>query len=200
MRKQICVSCLLMFLLINISNAANIDVGDWQIDVINNPVVDIPLLITGGEGLTDMVLRVQVADGGPEVGGSINGPALTAASFIDSIWEDASGGYVLPSTGIDPGDFPQIFEVNLSLIQLGDSVPADGILATITVDASEFGLTDIGSTFDLMLGGTLAGDTDFMPQSVDILIYNGSITLVPEPATLSLLALGSLALRTKRRK
>ncbi|MBN1765000.1 MAG: right-handed parallel beta-helix repeat-containing protein [Sedimentisphaerales bacterium] len=158
-------------------NAATINVGNWDIDILNNPIVEIPVIITGGEDLTDMVLRVQIADGGPEAGGIINGPHITAISYNGSIWETAPEGYHnFFSCGIPPGNVPQLIEDNISIFLMGEAVPANGIVATISVDASEFGPADAGSVFDLKLTDTLTGSTDFGSTSVSII--NGTITLV----------------------
>lgn len=182
---------------------ASINVGEWVIDVYNKPVEDIALTITGGADLTDMVLRVQVADGGPELGGSINGPEITALNYSGSIWETAPSGYAnFPSGGLSPGDKPQVVEDNMSLNVSGETVLANGTFVTITIDASEFSsIPDISSEnplyFDFKLADTVAGYTSFF--NTDVTINNGTIKLIPEPASLSLMLLGTLAAFRKRK-
>ena len=73
-------------------------------------------------------------------------------------------------------------------------VPADGVLVVLTIDTTGFQ----AGTWDLLLSGILGGhDTDF--AGVPANIINGTITVVPEPGTLSLLAAFALGLCTRKR-
>jgi len=71
----------------------------------------------------------------------------------------------------------------------GENVPATGVLLTITVDVTGFSVSE---TFDLKLDATLGGDTAFENAGTPVTatINNGTITIVPEPATLMLIAVG----------
>jgi hypothetical protein len=64
------------------------------------------------------------------------------------------------------------------------TVTAEGLLATLTIDTTGF----LDGSFDLSLGDTRDGATDFAGLPVDI--TDGSIRIVPEPTTLALLLLG----------
>ena len=61
---------------------------------------------------------------------------------------------------------------------------ADGLLATLTIDTTGF----LDGSFDLSLGNTLDGATDFAGLPADI--TDGSIRIIPEPTALVLLLLG----------
>ena len=182
------------------ASAATIDVGNHSIPE-GTTAFSIPIGITGGEALTDMVGRVQVADGGSEVGGIIDGPEITGLTLVGSIWAGVAVDADI-SWNAAIGTYPQLVLADLSL-DAGDTATATGVLFTITVDVSGF---SNGDEFDLKLSGTVDGDVEMLGDdggdeiTVTPTINNGKITITPEPATLSLLALGGLALIRRRRR
>jgi hypothetical protein len=81
-------------------------------------------------------------------------------------------------------------------------VYAEGLVATVYLDTTGFGLGSPGDPWDLRLGNILDGivgdiGTGFAHQSVgNILpeITNGTITIIPEPSTCVMLVLCGLCL------
>ncbi len=197
--------------------AALIAVPDVAV-VEGTPEVEIPILISSSpaEAIKDLVLRVQVEDGGPEVavalgnpGGGIDGPSMTKINFADSVFASKPFSHE-PSAGLGvtdpdpadndaPGQFPQLIEYNVNLINAGDKVEANGTLAKVKFDLTGF---VAGQVFNLYVSNTVAGPTEASDGNqpgvvpLSLTFDDGSITLqpIPEPATLTLLGMGALAL------
>ena len=74
---------------------------------------------------------------------------------------------------------------------------ANGILATVTIDTSAVAV----GTYDLVIASTVLGDSAMYQTSGSAVItfVDGDLEVTPEPATLSVLALGGLALLRRRR-
>jgi len=179
-----------------------IDVG-WHLVPRDAVGFEIPLFIQGDDFLTDMVFRVHIGDGGSEVGGTVFGPAITGLNYIGTIWETAHGSFTrFPSPGLAPGDNRQIVEDNVSLNVSGESVLASGVFVTLLVDTT--GVPD--GIYPLNLTGLIMGNnfnTEMQRQpnngSNDWLVIENGIIEVPEPMSMSLLGLGSLALFRRRK-
>ena len=131
---------------------------------------------TQAQGLN---LRVQIADGGFEAGGSILGPMINQVDILTGTIFDAN------NTGqIDNLSLPQIF-VQTTTTATG-TVGADGLLATFNFDTTGI----MSGTYAFMLADTLDGSTNLGGLSVDI--TNGWIQVHnPEPTTLAILLAGS---------
>jgi hypothetical protein len=164
-----------------------IDVGDHFL-VPNTAGQTIVLLVSGSEPVDGLNLNVQVADGGPGVGGMISGPSITSVDLL-------TGTIFAPNHTApqDPGSFPQlaIRTVNTS----SGAVLAAGQLVTLTVSTVGF----VDGTWELKLSDTLNGPTDF--AGVPATITDGSITLraIPEPnGILGLLLPAALPVRRRR--
>jgi hypothetical protein len=130
------------------------------------------------------------------VGGGA-GPTVSSISYDGSIWQGAAGGFTT-FTSVPPPS--QILDPSVSLNVGGQAVAGSGTLTTLLVDVSGY---PVGSTFDLDLTGTVAGDTAFSRSgsSVAAIITNGSIHIiaVPEPAPVfGMAGAGVLALITRR--
>jgi len=92
---------------------------------------------------------------------------------------------------------PQLFDATIQTVN--DTVLADGLLATVTFDTTEWGPEYIGMSWPLMMtelgfgtfGTTFAGPGP--PEwfgEIPTEVINGTISIVPEPSTLVLLVVG----------
>jgi len=188
------------------ASGASISVGSWTLAP-NTPGQQIPIVASGGEQVQGVVLNVQVADGFPDVSGSsINGPDITAVDMIGAGTLFGSVG----NTGTNLiAQSPQMWVIGTSTTS--GTVPADGILAWITIDTT--GFQPGSGPWPLLLRDTFNGDTNFQTVAGQLVpaIENGWIFLtgsgndpgssVPEPATAVLLFLssGAIAGRLRRR-
>ncbi len=195
-------ACVLLLLLTLGAQGASITVGDWTLEP-DTSGQTIPITIAGGEAVQGVVLNVQIADGYPDVAGSvINGPDITG---IDLTGPGTVFGSA-PNTGPNPIDvYPQMWVVGTSTTT--GTVPASGTLAWLTIDTTGF-LAGSGP-WALMLENTYNGDTNFQNVTGQLVpeIINGRIFIegsgdpaVPEPVSLILVALGAgaSAVRTRR--
>jgi hypothetical protein len=119
-----------------------------------------------------MNLYTLITDGFPAVPGStLNGPNITAINLTTgTIFSGNNTGGMFTSS-----DQYWISQISTNT----GTVPANGLIATLTVDTTGF---NIGSgPFSLKLSGTPDGDTDFAP--IPVTITNGQLTVIPEPST-----------------
>jgi hypothetical protein len=130
----------------------------------------IEIMVSGGDSVQGLNLRLQVADGGthPDAGGSIDGPKI---SNIDLVSGTIFDGNNTGQNGLL--SLPQVWVQ--SITTANGMVAADGMLATVMIDTTGF----IAGEFDLRVGNTLDGATDFAGVPVDI--TDGLIRIVPEP-------------------
>lgn len=151
-----------------------IDVGTHQAPL-GATTITVPIMISGGDLMTDMVGAVQIDDGGPLGGSSVVGPEVTAISYVGSIWEDAAGGFTHFATVPLPAQFS---DPSLSLNTGGETVVAAGLLMELSVDITGFAV----GVHQLALTGTLGGDTMFQNAGSPVVatITSGSI-VIPTP-------------------
>ncbi len=149
-----------------------------------NQAFDVFIQNEGGPlEVTGIGFNIQMADGGPEAGGLIDGPAIMLVDVItDTIFESNNNG------GSGSGSIvPQVYERGTMTVPPepdGDeSVVVIGTgrwkIARVTLDTTGF---DSG-TYALTLN-TLNSPTKFtMPDADDMIpiLIEGSVTVVPEP-------------------
>ena len=173
--------------------AATIDVGDHFL-LPDTAGQTIEISITPGdpvEKVAGMNLFAQIADGGPEVGGSVDGPVFTDADLLTGT---IFGGDPLAAPIDIP--VPQVLVGAIALATSGTTIDADGLLVTLEVDTTGFNIGD--GPWELKLANTLdPAGTQMLdgsvpsPQVIPVTIINGTI-YVPEPSTIVML-LGVLA-------
>ena len=200
----------------------SIDIGSHTIAG-NSTAEMIQIFVTGAQDVTGLQLYAQIGDGWHDVANGTG--AGVEPIFAGIMWSGALWGNKSGSTGGSQGN-PPYSTMGLynygSVIEQGitfDPVPdpefpateydedyyktLDGtprLVATLAINTMGYS----SGTFDLMFDapsiGT-GGDSYFLDTSGDPVfptITQGSITIIPEPATLSLLALGGLAFLRRR--
>lgn len=157
----------------------------------DTPNQTIPIMVTGGDSVQGLNFRFQVADGGthPQAGGSIIGPSISDIDLMTGTIFDGN------NTGQnDLLKLPQIWVQ--SITASANTVVADGLLATVTVDTTGF-MT--GDEFELRIGDTLDSATDFAGVPVDI--TDGMLRIgIPEPTGVVMMITGLALLCTARRR
>jgi len=177
-----------------------IDVGDHLLQP-NMPDQTFQILVSGGDLVQGLNFYIQVADGGPEAGGSIDGPVIQELDILTGTIFDGNNTGAIDFDG-GPPPYPDVVPQweGHSTTTLSGSVAATGLLATVTIDTTGFG----GGTWDLIMQNTGDGTytTDFAGISADI--TDGSITVIPEPSTFvmstGLIAMGLVGYGRRRRR
>lgn len=176
------------------AQAATITILNTQ--VVPGGLVDIPILISGGETIQGAQINFKVEDPDNDAGViTINN------AFIGSIWAGTASAMVL-GEAVPTGDDDIIYNI----MDLSNTAIANGVLATIRLDLTnailggevtlnpEFNSTPPDDTFLL---GAVAGGA----QRIEPTVVSGVLTLVPEPTSLLLLLAGACgmgALRGRR--
>ena len=192
MKRFFAVTCILaMALIAPIVRGAVIVVGTHNLLPKTAGQV-IQIFVTGGNPVAGLDFNAQVADGGPEAGGTMVAPAITKVDLITgTIFQTNNTG---PQ---DPGSVPQLAIRTITVAH--DTVPAEGLIATVTIDTTDF----LAGTWTFALGNTLNGPTDFgtTPATItDGTITDGTITIVPEPLAGSWVAMAALTLMRRTRR
>jgi hypothetical protein len=161
---------------------------------------DIPIHSSGSGSVTDMLLVVQVGDGGT-VTGNPPVPKINAVSLSGSVWSPESNYNTF--SGFGPPDAPpdEIIDFNVEALGGVSAVPGSGLLATITLDLTGFSIA--GNTWDIHLVDDFGTSTLLLEDTTEVTgtLTSGSLTVViPEPASVALLGgVMLLALRRGRR-
>jgi MYXO-CTERM domain-containing protein len=186
------VACGLMVgSLVQAQNLPTIDVGHHLLQP-DQPNQLVTIDVGGGVPVQALDLNVQVADGGPVTGGMIVGPGFTADILTGTIFAHNYVNYVNHNADLHDGNQYMWY----SLTTDSGTVETSGLLATLVFDTTGFS----GGSWPLIMSGTIHGNTNF--GSIGASIINGSISIVPEPASAALAALGfgGLAVWVRRRK
>jgi len=165
------ILCFFLFVTVG-EGALSVSVGSHYVPPGTNRI-QIPITISGGDLVTDMVGAIQIGDGGPLVGGR-RGPRITAVSYAGSIWSPASGGFFQSATVTLPAE---IYDPNISLNAAGQRVTANGLLMTLTVDVTDLPV----GIFELKLACGIGPDTGFQNSGTNVpaTIHNGLLIVGP---------------------
>lgn len=164
-----------------------IDVGHYDL-LPDTPDQQILILVTGGDLVQGLDFNVIIADGGPELGGVVEGPAVTNTDIVTgTIFQNNNTGV------IDLGITLRQFDARSTTTAAG-FVAAEGLLATLTIDTTGV----FSGVFPLILSSTPNGPTDF--AGLPARINDGLIRVVPEPGTSLLGSALALAVGLTRRR
>ena len=170
------------------ASATTIAVGDHNL-LANTPNQIVQIYAEGADQVAGFNLRAQIGADGADASAS---PKFTSMDYSGAIW-GASSAYTLMGAGPDGGG--KYGDKAVILNGAGSTVTGSGLIVTLVIDTTNFS----SGTFALDLADTDWGqDSDFSGDSATI--TNGTITVIPEPGTLSLLALGGLAMIRRRRR
>lgn len=174
-----------------VSAAPIINVGSHDL-LENTTGQTIQLYVSGTDQVTAFNLKAQIGDGtGPDAE-----PVFESIDYSGGMWNT----YANTVTGGPIGGAEQFAQASVAF-NTTVSVPADGLLLTMTIDTTGF---FSGESFDLLLKNSQIGaDSDFVQIGGGTLapdITNGTINIVPEPVSLALLGVGGLTMLRRRKK
>jgi hypothetical protein len=161
-------------------------------DILPGPNQVVTIDVTGGDAVAGFKARVQIQD-------NASGP-LIANPADPNFGVDLETGtiFALNNTGqVNSTVLPRIWV--LDIITNVATVNATGVMMTVYLDASGLG---VGTVWDLKLAATLAGSSVFLDeQGSDITtsITDGTVTIVPEPASIILFGAPCLGMLIRRR-
>lgn len=210
-RHLLFTACAVLGLAVSAQATPTITVGNYDL-LPNTPGQEIPLYVTGivpnagpnnpnfPGNVNGIVLDVAIAEGGVDFGGTL-GPTITSID-VDSgptIWvaPNSPAGHQPPLVF----NLGQLVEIQFLTNSGWVNVPG-GLIATLLIDTTGFS----SGTFPLTLsGGAIAANlsgTEFtgnLPNGTTIIYdyYNGTagqITIVPEPSSVVLAAIGLIGL------
>ena len=181
--------------------------GAWASPIINVGTIEaqpgtietFSISVTGGGAVQGLDFYIQIGDGGAANNGSGTKPIITNVDIIG------------PGTLFNASNVGQTNAFTSDLLwavsttteaSVADFLDASGVIAFVTIDTAG---TAAGESYPLLLSGVATGA--FGPPGVDTAfagvpaaITNGQISIVPEPATLSLLGLAALGIIARRRR
>ncbi len=131
-------------------DAPRLSVGEVLLQP-NMPGQEVPVFVTGGHAVSGANFFLQIGDGGPElseygVPPGTDGPAITRVDLkAGTIFA------VVADPQVDQPGIPQVATTAIAISAAGESVTADGLLATVTVDTTGF----FAGSWDLLLADVL---------------------------------------------
>ena len=143
--------------------------------------------------LPDLLLTNYVGGGGTGSGG------VTTSGLVQI--KDGSGNVLLSGTLAD-GSYQAIYTTSVIYPEgvLEGAVDIEVLTVNNTINSAFLDTVSVGDYFDLNL--TLQGSSNFDSMIGGVGTgtngFSGSMTIIPEPATMALMALGGLLLRRKK--
>ncbi len=176
---KVAVCVLIVFsLAAGVEAKPSIVVGTHYLNV-NQAGQTIPIYVSGGDEVQGLEFNVCI-------GGGTQGPIFEDVDILTGTIFEGN------NTGINPGSYINPRCAYQGTTTSSGTVIADGLLATLTIDTT--GL--FSGEYSLSLIDTPEGKTNF--AGVDVDIVDGLI-VVPEPASLMILLVGSSLLIRRRR-
>jgi len=162
-------------IVVNDSNGDGVADGPRQL-LPNTAGQQINIYVTGGAPVLGLNFNVQVADGFPDMGGTVDGPNITGVDIISAptIFSGNNTGQTASRSD------QQVWSVFTTTA--AGTVSASGLLGIVTVSTVGWS----SGTWTFALGNTQEGATDFGLDPA--IITDGSITIVPEPHEYGLMA------------
>ncbi len=138
----------------------------------DTPGQTVEIFVSGGFPVQGMNFNLQIADGGPTVGGSVAGPAIANLDILTGTIFATNNTGTSDQDGPFPDPYPQIEWRSTTTMQA--TVAAEGLLATVTIDTTGWS----SGSWVLSASETLNGSTDFtlMPA----VIFDGAIIFATE--------------------
>ncbi len=188
------VCCALLVVCPQASGQLDVAVDDVEVTE-GTTSVQIPIYGTGTQDVTDMVLALQMGNGGT-VTGNDPVPEFTAVDLTGTVWQNLAG-YSTFSAFAPPDE---IIDYNVQADTGASAVSGNGLLATVTVDLT--GFSTAGNSWDIHLTDDFGTTTQILNGTTDVTgnLVDGSLTVVPEPVTIALLGVGSVGVLLRRRR
>ena len=167
-------------------------------DAIAQPTINLGAIDLNPNEANQEIL-IEVTGGDPvaginfflEVGGGTSGPAITSVDLVNGTIFD---GNTLGQSNNGPVNTRQAAEGTLTL---SGTVTADNTLARVVFDTTGITTGSFGLELDTTIGTTTFLDSG--GGAIATSLTSGTINIVPEPASMAVLGIGSLALLTRRR-
>jgi hypothetical protein len=156
-----------------------ISIGDYEVPEGPTAQLEVPVMVTGDDLVTDAAPGVAFGGGSHII--AVTDQVTTAGTIWESFVTSVFMADVLPDVDVYP-NFSSVF---------GTPVPMDGVLFNFTVDLSSF---SAGESFALDLDEV---NSNFFNSGIrlnSIQYVDGSVTITPEPGTLTLMLIGLVGL------